>query len=454
MGRAPLIAVAVPLHLQRPHNAVQDRYKLRYKSAIICGVDGYRTRVIDRELAGRLTSSGAVVLEGPRACGKTTTARQQAASEVLLDTDANARQLAEIAPRMLLEGDVPRLLDEWQVVPELWNHIRRAVDDRRLPGQFILSGSAVPPDDVTRHTGAGRIARLRMRPMSLFESGHSSGAVSLTHVMNGSTPACPDPGLTVPHLAERVAVGGWPAFQHLPVPDALRAVADYLEEITRTDIGRVDRTRRDPSRVARVLRSLARNVGTSVAATKLASETGSRGGAVDRETVGDYLEALERLMVVENQPAWAPHLRSRSIARVAEKRHFVDPSLAVAALSGSPDRLLNDLRFLGLLYESLVIRDLRIYAQALDGRVLHYRDNTDLEVDAIVELRGGSWAGFEVKLGGSLVDDGAAHLLKFRQRVDTTRCGEPVLLAVITATGYGYVRPDGIAVIPIGALGP
>ncbi len=414
----------------------------------------YTPRVIDAELTARLASAGAVVLEGPKACGKTTTARRQAASEVLLDTDAAARQAAAVDPALILDGDTPRLLDEWQIEPAIWNHVRRTVDERTSPGQFILSGSAVPSDDITRHTGAGRIARLRMRPMSLFESGHSNAQISVAAVLEGVPVRSSDSGLTIPDLADRISVGGWPSFQQLPVPDALRAVSDYLDEIRRTDVSRVDGGRRDPERVGKVLRALARNIGTSVAHSRLAADAGGADGPLDRETVSDYLSALERLMIVENQPAWAPHLRSRSQARTAAKRHFVDPSLAVAALGASPDRLLNDLTFLGFLFESLVIRDLRIYAQPSDGRVLHYRDNTELEVDAIVETRDGRWAAFEVKLGGALVDDGAASLRRFRERVDMKKSGDPAVLAVIVGTGYGYVRDDGIAVIPIGALAP
>lgn len=414
----------------------------------------YIPRVIDRELEARLASAGAVVIEGPKACGKTTTARQRAASELLLDVDEAARQAVAVDPSLVLDGPTPRLLDEWQLEPALWNHIRREVDVRKAPGQFILCGSAVPTDEITRHTGAGRIARLRMRPMGLFESGYSTGEISVAAILDGATVRSRDPGLTVADLASRISVGGWPAFQELSVPQALRAVGDYLDEIRRTDISRVDGTRRDPERVGRLLRALARNSATAVAATRLAADAGGADGPLDRETVSDYMDALERLMIVEHQPAWAPHLRSRSRARTAPTRHFVDPSLAVAALGASPERLLRDLNFMGLLYESLVIRDLRIYAQAVDGQVLHYRDNTGLEVDAIIEARDGRWIALEIKLGSGLIDAGAASLLTFAARVDTTKVGEPALLAVISGNGYGYVRDDGVAVIPLGALGP
>jgi len=419
-------------------------------------VSEYRPRVVDAELRNRLESAGAVVIEGPKYCGKTATAGQVAASEVLLDVDASARRAVEVDPSLVLDGPVPRLIDEWQTEPALWNHIRRAVDDRGEPGQFILTGSAVPADDVTRHSGAGRISRLHMRTMSLFETGHATGRVSLADLLSGEGPRAPDPGLTVADLAERVAVGGWPGHLQLGVDASLRAVRDYLEEIRRTDIVRVDGTRRDPGKVGMLLRSLARNVSTHVANTTLAADAGGADGPLSDDTVRDYMAALERLMIVEDQPAWAPHLRSRSILRKSPRRHFVDPSLAVAALRAMPRRLLEDLELFGLLFESLVVRDLRVYAQASDARVFQYRDNTGLEVDAIVEAGDGRWIALEIKLasGGEPVEEGASSLLKFAGRVDTRKSGEPAALGVIVATGYAYVREDGVAVIPVGTLGP
>jgi predicted AAA+ superfamily ATPase len=414
----------------------------------------YHHRIVDGELARRLESVGAVVLEGPKACGKTATARQQAASEVLLDVDENARRAVAIDPRLVLEGATPRLIDEWQIEPAIWNHLRRAVDDRGRPGQFILTGSAVPADDVTRHTGAGRLTRLRMRPMSLFETAHSTGNVSLNALLNGEAPRAPDPGLTIPDLAERIAIGGWPGLLDRTTAQALQAIRDYLDEIRRIDVGRVDGSHRDPEKVGRVLRALARNVSTYVATRTLAADAGGEEGALARDTVSDYLASLERLMVIEDQPAWAPHLRSRSILRSSPKRHFVDPSLAVAALRATPERILSDMNLLGFLFESLVIRDLRIYAQAADATVLQYRDNTGLEVDAIVEAADGRWAAFEIKLGGRLVEEAAVNLRKFADRVDVRKLGEPAALAVIVATGFAFQRDDRVSVLPIGALGP
>ena len=409
---------------------------------------------MDAELRRRLASTGAVLIEGPKACGKTATARQVAASEVLLDVDENARRAIAVDPSLVLTGPTPRLIGEWQVEPAIWNHVRRAVDDRGLPGQFILTGSAVPADEVTRHTGAGRVTRLRMRPMSLFETGDATGEVSLASLLAGAAPRAGDPGLTVRDLAERIAIGGWPGHLGRTVDQALQAVRDYLDEIRRVDITRVDGTARDPEKVGRLLRALARNVSTHVATTTLAADAGGAEGALARDTARDYLGALERLLVIEDQPAWAPHLRSKSILRSAVRRHFVDPSLAVAAMRATPERLLTDLNLLGFLFESLVIRDLRIHAQAADATVLQYRDNTGLEVDAIVEAADGRWAAFEIKLGPGMVDDGAANLLRFRGRVDTRKCGEPAALGVLVATGYAYRREDGVHVIPVGTLGP
>ncbi|WP_293771945.1 DUF4143 domain-containing protein [Sporichthya sp.] len=409
---------------------------------------------MDQELTEALRANGAVLIEGPRGCGKTATARQTAASEVLLDVDADARQAAALDPGLILDGAAPRLLDEWQIVPAVWNHVRRAVDDAPSPGRFILTGSAVPSDDLTRHTGALRIGRLRMRPMSLFEQGASTGAISLAALLAGDPARSPDTGLSIPDLARRVAIGGWPALLERSADQALRALRGYLDDVARVDLTRVDGVARDPDRVSRLLRSLARNVATPVAAATLAADTGGAEGALKDETVAGYLAALARLLIVEDQPAWVPHLRSRSVLRLGAKRHFVDPSLAVAALRATPELLLRDLNLLGLLFESLVVRDLRVYSQSVDARVLHYRDNTGLEVDAIVERADGAWAAFEIKLGPVLIEDGAASLLRFARRVDTTKTGPPALLGVIVGTGFGYVRPDGVAVIPIGALGP
>jgi len=415
----------------------------------------YKPRVVDDELEERLQSAGAVLIEGPKACGKTKTARQLAASEVLLDVDQNARAAVALNPALVLDGETPRLIDEWQVEPAIWNQIRRAVDDRGEPGQFILSGSAIPADDVTRHSGAGRIARLRMRPMSLAESGLSSGEISLRELLAGSSAEAGESKTGIDDLAAEIARGGWPGFRSRSLKAAMVAVKDYLGEVSRTDINQVDGVRRDPGRVERLIASLARNVATTSSVSTLARD--SAGGdeePLKDQTVAEYLSSLERLFVVENQPPWEAHLRSRSRLRRAPKRHFVDPSLAVAALGADPPALLRDLNLLGFLFESLAIRDLRIYAQTVRGEIKHYRDSSGLEVDAIVESAEG-WAAIEVKLGGSdAIDEAAASLLKFAATVDTSKSGEPKLLAVVVASGYGYVRADGVQVVPLVHLAP
>ena len=413
----------------------------------------YRPRVVDAEIHRLLSAMGAVVIEGPKASGKTETARQVAASEVRLDINRNAREAVDVDPSLVLEGDAPRLIDEWQIKPEIWNHVRRAIDDRQMSGQFILTGSAVPVDDKTRHTGAGRMVRMRMRPMSLFESGHSTGRISLSALLDGDPPRTPDPGLSVRDLANLITTGGWPALVGRDVPDALITVRAYVDEIRRVDIQRASKVDHDPERVLQLMRSLARNVGTYASVATMARDMGGDGPAIHEQTAHEYMSALGRLMIVEDQPAWAPHLRSRSRVRSAPKRHFVDPSLAVAALRATPDGLLRDLNFMGFLHESMATRDLRVYAQAFDARVLQYRDNTGLEVDAIVETDD-CWGAFEVKLGSGQVEDAAQNLLTFAERVDISKCGEPAVLGVIVGTGLGYKRKDGVAIIPIGALGP
>ena len=415
----------------------------------------YRSRVADLALARLLQATGAVVIEGPRGCGKTETARRAARSEVLLDVDDEARAAGLLDPDLVLAGARPRLLDEWQLVPAVWNRVRRAVDAApNQPGQFLLTGSAVPSDDVTRHSGALRFSRLRMRPMSLFEVGRSTGEASLTRLLAGEEIAAPDPGLRVAEIAELVAVGGWPGLLHRPLEAAQDALRGYLAEASLVDIGRIDGIRRDPGNIARVLRSLARHVATQASTSAIAADVGGADGPIDRHTVADYVRALTRLMIVEDLPAWAPTLRSRAALRGAATRHFVDPSLAVAALGATPERLLRDVRTLGLLFENLVVRDLRVYAQPLGADTFHYRDSDDVEVDVVVATRDGGWAAFEVKLGPGAVDEAAAALLRVRTRVDPERHGEPRALVAITGWGYAYRRPDGVTVVPIGALGP
>ena len=414
----------------------------------------YVPRIADQELDARLAAAGAVLIEGPRACGKTETGRKRAASEVLLDVDANAQRMATLDPRLLLDGAAPRLIDEWQVAPTVWNHVRREVDRRPGKGHFILTGSSVPADDQTRHTGAGRVSRLRLRTLSWFEAGLSAGRVSLADLLQGTFSNCTIDEVGVAEIATRICRGGWPADVEQSLSSCLTARIDYLEEIRRTDISRLDGIVRDPTNVGRVLRSLARNVSTQASLSTIAVDAGGSDRPLRADTVRSYLDALRRLMVYEEQPAWSPRLRSRSVLRGAPKRHFVDPSLAVAALGADPERLLAELEYMGFLFESLVYRDLGIYANASDAQMFHYRDNT-VEVDAVVQNRRGDWCAFEVKLGIGQADAAAVALLKLHERVDTRIVGEPKALGVIVGTGaYAYRRPDGILVVPLAALGP
>ncbi|WNM24602.1 ATP-binding protein [Demequina capsici] len=396
-----------------------------------------------------------MLLEGPKASGKTFTAARFTASQTYLDTDLKALEAVRIDPSIVLNGEAPQLVDEWQLeATSVWNHVRSEVNRRGAAGQFVLTGSAVPADDARRHTGAGRFARLTMRTMSLYESDHSSGAMSLASLLNGER-ATSGATLSVDAVAALIVRGGWPLNLHLPLDAAAEANADYLLNIAEVDVSRLDGVRRSPAIVARLLQALARNVAMEQKAARLAAQVEGEGGTVARSTVHTYLEALERLMVVETQPAWSTHLRSRSTLRTAARTHFVDPSLAAAALGAGPERLLSDPNYLGLLFESLVVRDLRVYGSPLDATIHHYRDSDGLEVDTIVQLRDGRWAAFEVKLGGEkAVEDAAANLLRFSSKVDTSKMGDPAALGVITASGYGYTRPDGVVVLPIGALGP
>ncbi len=415
----------------------------------------YLPRVVDRVLAERLRSAGAVVLEGPKACGKTFTASQVAASQVRLDLDEDARTALRVDPSLVLGGRPPQLIDEWQLEADrVWSYVRYQVDQRGLPGQFVLTGSAVPTDDARRHAGAGRFARLTMRPMSLFESGASTGAMSLAALMAGEHPTAPHTDLTVRDVADLLVRGGWPLNLGMTVDEAARANGDYLRNVSDVDIPRLDGRRRDPARTFRFLQALARNTAMEQKVTRLASETDADDARLARSTAYDYLDALRRLMVLDEVTAWSTHLRSRATLRSAPRTHLVDPSLAAAALGAGPERLVADLNTLGLLFESLVVRDCRVYADPLDATVHHYRDSSDLEVDLVVQRRNGTWGAFEVKLGIDRIDEAAGHLLALAERVDTEKAGRPAVLAVVTATGYGYTRPDGIVVVPIGAFGP
>ena len=414
----------------------------------------YRDRVVDAEVPMALRSARAVLIEGPKGCGKTWTGQHFARSEMFIEERPDLWDIAPSVPGLLLDGATPRLLDEWQCVPDLWHLVRAACDRRGLPGQFILTGSAVPSDELTRHSGAGRISRVRMRPMSLQESGLSTGVVSLRALLEGRGVSGTEAPLDVPGLVEAACRGGWPQLIDTPIAEARRFTRDYLNDVCRVDVSAVDGIRRSPTGVMRLLRSLARNIATAAGLTKLGNDAGA-GVSLNRTTVRTYLDVLSRLFVVEDLPAWNTHLRSRAGLIQSPKRHFVDPSLAAAALGAGPQRYLDNLRAFGFLFESLAIRDLRIYAQASDASVFHYRDTYGLEADAVIETVDGRWLSVEVKLGGANAIDGAAEgLLRLRDRVSTERAASLARLVVITGGRYCYERPDGVMVVPLACLGP
>lgn len=416
---------------------------------------GYRPRLVESDIAGVLSRVGGVLIDGARACGKTWTARWFSQSEACLD-DPAILLLAEASPETLLDGATPRLLDEWQYAPMLWNCVRRACDDRARPGQFILTGSAMPTDDITRHSGMGRIGRVRMRPMSLFEMGCSRGEVSIRALFEGeAATAVPRPGMSLTDIASFICAGGWPANLAMATDDAARTIGDYVNEAVRVEISEAVGVRHQPEALLRLMRSIARNVATEAKITRLASDT-EGDTRLARGTTATYLRALERIFVVEPQPAWSVELRSRATLRKTSKLHFVDPSLAASSLRATPRRLLADPETLGLLFESLVVRDLRIYSQAERGEVYHYRDNVGLEADAIIERNDGTWIAVEVKLSPSLqsVERAAESLLRLRNKVARRRVADLAGLLVVTSIGAAYRRSDGVQVAPITALGP
>jgi len=414
----------------------------------------YQPRLLDGELMDRLRATGAAVIQGPKGCGKTETARQHTRSEITLDDSEIMRLRLELNPVSILDGDLPRLIDEWQEQPRIWNLIRHKIDERKTPGQYVLTGSSVPSDDVSRHSGAARFSFLKMRPMTLFETSHSSGEISLQDLLTGKKVSGAQSLLSIPELAKQIVVGGWPAHLGKDGKSGAIAAREYIQQIYEIDGPRTSSFVRDPRLFERVLISLARNTSTEVTNEKIVSETTSDDNPVNRKSVLDVIASLERILIIEDLPIWFTHLRSRAILRKSSKRHFVDPSLALAALGGSAKRLLDDLEFFSLIFESLVIRDLRVYAQTIDADVFHYRDNSGLEVDAIVQMKDGTWGAFEVKLGSSGIDQGARNLLKLANEVDDKKVGKPAVLAVITASDIGGIRKDGVAVVPIGSLGP
>lgn len=415
----------------------------------------YIPRLLDPLLLDRLQWAGALVIDGPKAVGKTETGKRAAKSAAYLDSDIAQRQLALADPHLALEGEAPRLLDEWQSVPAIWNAVRRTVDSRQLKGQFILTGSASPADDQTRHTGTGRFVRQRMHPLTLWETGHSTGEISLASLFEGDAPRGVGNEVDLPQLVERTIKGGWPASQDLPLREAHKYARSYLDQIARLDVAGLEGTRHDPTKVAALLRSVARTAASEATMTTLAADAGGDGGPLHRDTVARYLDALRRVFVIEEQEAWDIKLRSRAPLRTAPKRHLTDSSLTTAALGiAAPDRLLRDPETLGFVIESLAVQQLRAYADPVDAEVKHFRSKAGHEVDAIVEQADGSWAAFEIKLGAGLIETAAASLQRFSRSIDTSRSVPPASLAVLIPTGPSYMRDDGIAVISLTTLGP
>ena len=418
--------------------------------------DRYMKRVMDGHLEGRLRSSGAVLIEGAKWCGKTRTAKEHAASAIYMqdpDLRENQLKLAKLKPSELLKGDTPRLIDEWQLAPVLWDAVRFEVDKRNgAAGQFILTGSSAVPEGEIMHSGAGRISRILMRPMSLFESLESDGSVSLTELFRRSKEVSGCSEMSLEEISFCIVRGGWPESVGKDEETAMNRVQDYVAAIAHTDASAVDGTRRNPKLVLDILRSLSRNISTAAAMSTVRSDISGAGSEVTEKTMASYVAALGSLFVIEDVPAWNPAMRSRSALRAAPKRHFVDPSIAAAMFHSSSGGLMKDLNTLGLLFESLCIRDLRVYAQAIDGEIYHYRDRTDLEADAIIHLRDGRWAAAEIKLGQDRIDEAARNLLRIKEKVDTEKMQMPSFLMVITSSGYAYERDDGVLVVPIGCL--
>jgi predicted AAA+ superfamily ATPase len=414
----------------------------------------YQPRLVDVELRDRLQAVGAVLLRGPKACGKTETARQQANSEIQIDDSPLVLTAMASDPTYLLQGATPRLIDEWQEQLPLWNTVRHEVDRRQGKGQFILTGSSTPRDDALTHlhSGVGRFGVVDVRTMTWFERDWSTGDVSLAELLAGGEASSAASDIDLPAVAAKLAVGGWPGNLGLSERHALEANRDYLELLVTQDMRRAAGARLDPGRVRRVLQSLSRNVSAECEISTIAADAGGADGPLSRNTVAEYLEALRLLMVTEDLTAWSAHIRSRARLRKSPKRHFADPSLACSALGLTPDRLLKDLGFLGLLFESQAVHDLRCYAQLSNGHLSHYRDSNGLEADAVLEQADGSWAAFEVKLGFGAVQAGASSLLAFAANIDRSKTGPPLALVVITGSGFAHRRPDGVYVVPLDRL--
>ena len=418
----------------------------------------YRKRIVDDILTRKLEGKGAVLIEGPKWCGKTTTAEQIAASILYMDDPEKKEQnisMSELNPKRLLKGETPRLIDEWQLAPKLWDAIRFEVDHRRKLGQFLLTGSAVPVDtEEITHSGTGRFTWLTMRPMSLYESGDSTGDVSLKDLFEKNT-VDGESDMTIDRLAFLACRGGWPQAIDMRDDIALDQARDYYDAVVRSDINRADNIQKNAEKVRRLMRSYARNQGSQVPNTVLARDVSANDEeSMSQETVATYLNALRKIFVVEDMPAWNPNLRSKTAIRSSDTRYYVDPSIAAAALGIGPNDLINDLNTFGFIFETLCVRDLRVFADALDGQVYHYRDKDGQECDAVIHLRNGQYGLIEIKLGGDkLIEEGAQSLKKMESKIDTDKMKAPSFLMVLTGVGgYAYRRKDGVCVVPIGCL--
>lgn len=412
----------------------------------------YKSRLIDSELSKSLQASGAVLLEGPRGCGKTSTALDASASNVRLDTEKQKRQLASISPAMLLPGETPRLIDEWQLVPEIFNHVRAEVDARQEVGQFILTGSSKPINTEGLHPGSHRVLRLRMRPLTVTEWSDSKDMVSLADVLAGRDVSGLSDPIQLTEIADEVCKGGWPILQKRTVSQAQDLNRSYLEDVYRADFDQV-RPGSDSERARAVVQALARNVSTEKSNSALSSEVSAKiGFTVEPETAASYLQALADLSLIENLQPWLAHLRSKDVVRKSAKRYFVDPSLAAAALGATPENLIDDLETFGLLFENLVVKDLFVYAQNLGFQLRHFRDSSGLEVDVVLTANNGDWFGIEIKLNPNRADQASKQLQKFRDKVDADQTGKCLGLAVITYSEFSYKRPDGVYLLGINQL--
>lgn len=419
----------------------------------------YKKRIADDLLKRKLKGKGAVLVQGPKWCGKTTTAEQIAKSILYMAAPEDKEQnmtLADINPSLLLNGETPRLIDEWQIAPKLWDAVRFEVDHRSNEGQFILTGSAVPVNmDKITHTGTGRFAWLTLRPMTLYESNESNGSVSLNDLFDGSKKINGVNNLDIEDIAYLCCRGGWPRSLYMEKEIALDQAFDYYDAVINSDISRVDNVNRNPERVKNIMRSYARNIGSQASYETIKNDIINNDSfSLDTDTVFSYINALKKIFVIEESPAWNPNLRSKTAIRTSETRYFVDPSIAAAALGLGPKDLINDLNTFGLFFETLCIRDLRVYAESINGSVFHYRDALDLECDAVIHLRNGLYGLVEIKLGGDKqINEAADNLLRLANKIDTNKMNNPSFLMVITAVGkFAYQREDGIYIIPIGCL--